>query len=275
MLCIYHEHCVDGFGAAWVVRRALGEIECVPAQYGAPPPKVDGRSVVLVDFSYPREVLLAMAAVAKEILILDHHQTAAEHLVDLPANVTCRFDMTRSGARLAWDWYFPDEVPPPLLLRIEDRDLWRFEYSDTRAVMAALFSYPYAFDDWTYHMARPLGELVVEGVSIERKQAKDVRELLAATRRELVIDGHRVPAANLPPTLASDAGHVLAQGAPFAACYWDTPTGRKFSLRSSAEGLDVAKVAEGYGGGGHRHAAGFEVSFAEAAGFEVKDGGSE
>ena len=51
----------------------------------------------------------------------------------------------------------------------------------------------------------------------------------------------------------------MAQGKPFAACYWDTPTGRVFSLRSTTEGSDVAKIAATYGGGGHRSAAGFQA----------------
>jgi nanoRNase/pAp phosphatase (c-di-AMP/oligoRNAs hydrolase) len=32
-----------------------------------------------------------------------------------------------------------------------------------------------------------------------------------------------------------------------------------FSLRSTEEGLDVSEIAKLYGGGGHKHAAGFKV----------------
>lgn len=53
----------------------------------------------------------------------------------------------------------------------------------------------------------------------------------------------------------------MAQGELFAACYWDTPTGRVFSLRSTDEGMDVSVIASQYGGGGHRNAAGFRVAF--------------
>lgn len=52
----------------------------------------------------------------------------------------------------------------------------------------------------------------------------------------------------------------MAQGEPFAACYWDTPTHRIFSLRSSDTGMDVSTIAKQYGGGGHVHAAGFRVN---------------
>jgi oligoribonuclease NrnB/cAMP/cGMP phosphodiesterase (DHH superfamily) len=268
-VCIYHGNCADGFGAAWVVRQALGEIEFHPGKYQEPPPDVAGKDVVMVDFSYKRPVLLEMAAKANSILILDHHKTAAEDLIDLPANVTCKFDMTRSGAMLAWDHFFPGETPPPLLLHIEDRDLWRFALENTRQIQACVFSHPYDFRVWDALMATPTYALALEGEVIERKHFKDLRELLGVTTREMIIGGHRVPVANLPYTMSSDAGHELGKGRPFAACYWDTPDGRVFSLRSSDDGVDVSEVAKQYGGGGHRNAAGFRVSFAEAAAFEV------
>ncbi len=76
----------------------------------------------------------------------------------------------------------------------------------------------------------------------------------------MTIGGWDVPVANLPYTMSSDAGHRLAQGEPFAACYWDTPNGRVFSLRSTDDGLDVSAIAKQYGGGGHEHAAGFRLA---------------
>ena len=81
-MCIYHGNCADGFGAAWVVRKALGEIDFHPGKYQEPPPDVTGKDVVMVDFSYKRPVLLEMAEKANSILILDHHKTAAEDLLD-------------------------------------------------------------------------------------------------------------------------------------------------------------------------------------------------
>lgn len=268
-VCIYHGNCADGFGAAWVVRKALGEIDFVGATYQNPPPDVTGKAVVMVDFSYKRPVLLEMAARANSILILDHHKTSAEDLVDLPTNVTAVFDMNRSGAMLAWDHFFPGEAPPPLLLHIEDRDLWRFALQNTRQIQANVFSFPYDFQVWDTLMATAPAALASEGEAIERKHFKDIQELLGVTAREMVIGGYRVPVANLPYTMSSDAGHELAKGKPFAACYWDTPKGRVFSLRSSDEGVDVSEVAKQYGGGGHRNASGFCVSFERARAFEV------
>lgn len=267
-LCIYHGNCADGFGAAWAVRKALGDIHFHAGAYGATPPDVAGKDVIMVDFSYKRAVLLELAEAANSILILDHHKSAEADLVSLPCNVTSTFDMNRSGAMLAWEYFFPNTTPPALLLHIEDRDLWRFNLENTRQVQAALFSYPYDFDYWDVLMEADPAVLAAEGKCIERKHFKDLGELLKATRREMIIGGHRVPVANLPYTFSSDAGNEMAKGNPFAACYWDTPTGRSFSLRSTDEGVDVSEIAAQFGGGGHRNAAGFRVSFAQAAEFE-------
>ena len=269
-ICIYHGNCADGFGAAWVVRKALGDIEFFPGKYQEPPPDVTGKDVVMVDFSYKRPALLEMAAKAKSILILDHHKTAAEDLIDLPASVATKFDMNHSGAILAWEHFFTGQKPPPLLLHIEDRDLWRFALLNTRQIQANIFSYPYDFEVWDKLMATCTDILAAEGEAIERKHFKDIKELLGVTTREMLIGGYRVPIANLPYTLVSDAAHELAKGRPFAGCYWDTPNGRVFGLRSTDEGVDVSAVAKQYGGGGHRNASGFRVSFAEARAFEIQ-----
>jgi len=114
--------------------------------------------------------------------------------------------------------------------------------------------------------ARPAS--AVSQSSRKRKHFKDIGELIGVVTRPMTIAGHTVPMANLPYTLTSDAGHQLATGKPFAGCYWDTPDGRVFSLRSTDEGLDVSAIAKQYGGDGHRNASGFRVAYADLGQFE-------
>jgi len=270
ILCIYHGNCADGFTAAWVVSKALPDAEFYEGHYGSPPPDCTGRDVLMVDFSYKRPVLLEIAAQAKSVLILDHHKSAQADLVDLPSNVTAIFDMGRSGARMTWDYFLDMEgnAPSKLIQHVEDRDLWRFKNENTRAFQANLFSYEYTFANWDAigkicSDAAEYQRFVAEGEAIERKHFKDVRELIAAAAMRGTIGGIDVPVLNAPYFYSSDAGHIMAQGEPFAACYWDTPKGRVYSLRSSDEGMDVSEIAVAYGGGGHRNAAGFTLGIGE------------
>ena len=265
-LCIYHGNCADGFASAWVVRKALGDdVDFHAGVYQDAPPNVEGRDVVMVDFSYKRLVLEQIRKQAASVLILDHHKTAEADLRDLPG-VLSVFDMNRSGARITWDYYFPSQEPPKLLLHIEDRDLWRFVLPWTREIQANVFSYPYEFEMWDRLMKEPIETLAKEGCAIERKHFKDIAELVKVCRREMTIGGIVVPVASLPYTLTSDAGHLMATEHPsqIGVCYWDTPAGRVFSLRSTDDGPDVSEIAKQYGGGGHAHASGFRLSFADA-----------
>lgn len=269
-LCIYHANCADGFGAAWIVRRLCPDAEFYAAKHGEPAPDVSGKHVVIVDFSYPLDTLQSMASTALSVLIIDHHKTAQEALSALPQTtpddlekhqLAAFFDMERSGAGLTWDYFYPSQPRPALINHIEDRDLWRFKLQGTREILANLFSHPQDFEVWDELMVTPVSSLRLEGAAIERSRQRELADLLRATQRRLVIAGFDVPAANLPFTQASDAGHIMCAGEPFAAIYWDTPTGRSFSLRSADTGEDVSAIAKQYGGGGHRNAAGFSVPY--------------
>ena len=262
-ICIYHGNCADGFGAAWVVwRYGLVSTEFFGANYGGPLPDIDDRDVLFVDFSVKRDAMEEILSKANTVTVLDHHKTAEDDLLPLFESGAIQgvFDMNRSGVMLAWDWFCPHKKPPRLLEHIQDRDLWRFELPNTREIQAALFSYPYDFEVWDELM---LGDYCVrlteEGKAIERKHHKDIAELADASSREMVIGGHKVAVVNLPYTMASDACHMLCEaGNPFGASYFDAKDGRLFSLRSVGD-FDVSEIAKGYGGGGHKNAAGFKM----------------
>lgn len=272
-LCIYHHGCADGFAAAWAVRQHYGEdnVDFHGGIYGEAPPDITDRAVIMVDFSYPREILLPMIEQARSVLILDHHQSAAEHLVDLPSKARAIFDMTRSGAMLTWDHFFTGQMPPVLFDHIQDRDLWRFALRGTAEIMAALYSYPMDFQTWDYLMPRLL-TLHSEGAVILRKHRSDIEALVKSATRKISFGGVLVPAANVPYMFASDVGGELAKGQAFAATYYDDAEGRRWSLRSAPDGADVAKIAEAFGGGGHKHAAGFRMTREEAIDFELSGG---
>lgn len=263
-LVIYHGNCADGFSAAWCFWRKYGEAcDYLAGVYQQEPPDVTGRAVYLVDFSYKRSVVLRMLEQASHIVLIDHHKTALEDLAGIESEKFSTFtDLNRSGATLAWDFLFPGEDRPLLLGHVEDRDLWRFKLPGTREIQAFVFSHEYTFEQWDRLMSAGQVELLqmtAAGAAIERKHHKDVAELVGVCKRRMVIGGHEVPVASLPYTLVSDAAHAMAQGEPFAACYWDTAEGRVFGLRAADDGLDVSDVAKQYGGGGHAKAAGFKV----------------
>lgn len=270
-LVIYHSPCQDGFTAAWACWSKHPDWEFYPAKHGEPPPDVLYRDVFMLDFSYKRPVIEKMIGEVRSLTILDHHKTAEADLqfpfaVD-PAgmcDLEIIFDMDKSGARLAWEYFHPGEMIPILVKRVEDRDLWRFHYADTKKISSWLFAEEYDFKRWGFCaelLEKESGKREAEsgGEAIQKKQAKDVKELLQ-NKFKTFIGGYEVWTANLPYTLASDAANILAQDGYFGATFYLDGESAHFSLRSTEDGLDVSEIAKIYGGGGHKHAAGFKVS---------------
>ena len=240
------------------------EVEFYKGIHQQVPPDVDGMDVMLVDFSYKKEVLENMLKTAASITILDHHISAEKDLSDLLSSgkISGKFDMSKSGAMLVWEWFNPQKPAPKLIEHIQDRDLWKFELEGSREINAALTSYPFDFAVWDSLMSSSETELAAlrqNGAAIERKLQKDIEELLAYGIRRMVIAGYDVPVLNAPSASVSDDGHIMSINESFAACYWDHAEGGSFSLRSSESGVDVAEVAKKFGGGGHAKAAGFTV----------------
>ena len=178
--------------------------------------------------------------------------------------VVAFFDMHKSGARMAWEFCNPNYDVPRLIEYVEDRDLWRFAMSETKAVSAALRTYPHDFDLWHGFMA-DTSRLVSEGGVVLRGHEKNV-ETFIRNRYWDEIGGIRVPVVNVPYHYASDCADAMLNAepdAPFCASWFKRSDGKvQFSLRSRDDRMDVSEIAKKFGGGGHRNAAGFEQAAA-------------
>lgn len=290
-MVIYHgPGCADGFTAAWAVWRAIGDTitEYIPCNYGDAPPDVTGHRVVVVDFSFKRDVLEDMHLKAESLTVIDHHKTSKDDLAPLldAGIIDGVFDLEHSGARLAWNAFHTN--PPPRLVRYaEDYDLWKFLLPSSKAVNAFINSYEKTFRTWS-RVASTL-EADIDSCAEIGHGIMRVREmqtnLIAKTASRIVIHGHEVPTANCPGFLASEVGNALcgipilteaetsamiAGSAPtvtygvnlppFAATFYDEGETRRYSLRSRKDGgADVQAIAKALGGGGHVNAAGFSL----------------
>lgn len=297
-LFIYHGGCFDGFTSAWIYSRFVDrEAEFYPAKYGDAPPDVRGRSVIIADFSYPRDVMKGIIATARSTTILDHHVTAREALEGIDDELAHMgigpakrivFDMERSGAGIVWDELavnrggtceecgtLTGHIPgcvfstrPPIVDYVEDRDLWRMSLPNAHEYMANVYAAPMTFEAWDELHARPLDSVIVGGQAILRYMAQYGEKALAEAHLldwrlwpPQVID-FPVWCVNLPYMNCSDYLTRLLEekSAQFVAGYFRRADGRwQFSLRSRSD-FNVSEVAKMFGGGGHKQAAGFDVA---------------
>ena len=263
MKVLYHANCMDGFGAAWAAYKYFGSsAEYIPVQYGSAPPDTAGDDLLIVDFSYPKDVLLDLAAQSSSVTIIDHHKTAKDALTDPEVqavkNIRTVFDMERSGAVLTW-MHLHDAPVPQFLQYIEDRDLWRWQLPMSREINAAMGSHPFDFAVWDRFEDIVFSDLCAEGEAILRAQGKMVDKCIKHPG-VLGLNGVEGPCVN-STLLKSEIGHALCQGKPFAAVFMVLADKVVVSLRSDDNGLDVAEIAGQFGGGGHKHAAGFSLPF--------------
>jgi len=219
-LCIYHGGCDDGFAAAWVVRKALkGNVDFHHGTYQQDPPPHAGRE--------PRRHMAAL------------------------------FDMERSGAALAWDYFIGGERSA-FIDYIQDRDLWRKQLPGGDEFTIALRSYPQYFEVWDELIGRGVKSLIDEGTAIQRYYRLRVEELKRHAYRARIGE-HAIWITNAPYFAASEVAGELAErnGVAFGACYFEVAPGKyQYSLRSRGD-FDVSAVARRFGGGGHQSAAGF------------------
>jgi len=230
-------------------------------------PDVDGKTVYLLDFSYPREIMLELAERAQDVIVLDHHKSAQADLEDLIDDeiVNGEFDMERSGAMMAWNFFFFDQEPPKFVEYVQDRDLWIKELPNCEEINLAMFSYDYTFENWDKIAGSSIESLLSDGKAIHRKHMKDVRELINTCEQRMTIGGfENIPTVNANHFFGSDLCAMLCKEEPFAAYFSYNSNGQiVFGLRSSADyehAEDVSVIAKAYGGGGHVHASGFRVN---------------
>ena len=253
-LVLYHKNCWDGLAAAWAARQHLQDsAEYVAVTYENPPPDVKGKRVLIIDFSYPKKVMLEMAKEAEVIVVLDHHETAKKDC----EGVDFAYFGNNAGCILAWKYFNGALHPPVFLSLIEDRDLWNWNYAETRPFAAGLFS-----DKMEFEVLDRLDELginptVAVGKVLLKNQSTQV-EFITKNKLRYAYPGGIIGVVNSPIFQSEIGAYLLEECGCTIALVWfaDSQYTIKCSLRSEG-GCDVGDLATKMGGGGHKTAAGF------------------
>lgn len=283
---VYHDNCYDGFGAMWAVRRYMEseydhrQVNYQPAAYGVDYDFKDSM-VLYVDFCPQRETLERISE-KNLVIVLDHHKTAKEATSGLPlldrkfssyvkmldegkTGVFCKFDMEQSGAGMAYRYFHGDDVCP-MIKYIEDRDLWRFAYAESRAFHNYMLSQKFDYDTWTKvhtETTEPWGldEILAKGTSIQEYN----QQLVANICKNASIhqtDRYKYGYINTNSHWSEVGEHMIKEyGLDVSiGLTVDFKLGQiKGSIRSRPE-IDITPLAQKFGGGGHKNACGFTVS---------------
>lgn len=269
-LVIYHGRgCPDGFAAAlaaWLYYD--GKAEFLALDHGdvktlADLPSIAGRAVYILDFSFAETLLRDIDAVAAKLVVLDHHLSAAEKLNGFQSRSgVVHFDMKKSGARLAWEFFHPEVAVPDLVKYVEDRDIWVWQYPESAGFLAALDMEALAFERW-HAVAQLQGDAlqayIARGRAMDEKFVK-LAQGMSEAAQPLTFNGVQGLMVNVPGVFHSLVGDILCQKSGTFALMWavDKTGVVKCGLRSRS-GFNCIPLAESMHGGGHAQACGFKM----------------
>lgn len=223
-LIIFHDHCTDGFGAAFAAwMKFKDEAEYLPMSYGGGTtvanlnslfPSLRDHEIYILDFSLPKTEMDWLFANAKKVIWLDHHKTSFEMWCgkyekgmihnayvldpnDVTKESTIVLDDNKSGAMIAWEQFHGTDDVPMLIKHIDDRDRWQFKLEGSKEFHAALASYkPWSFEQWK-ELNTQLNNwddivgphyVFKEGSAILRAHEQNVKSIVGAGKRDCRIE---------------------------------------------------------------------------------------
>ncbi len=259
IVILYHANCPDGFGAAWAAWKKFGaRAEYISMKHGDLLPRgLAGKEIYIVDFSLKEPVMNELMKKAKKVAALDHHITA-ENATKMANEYI--YDLNQSGAVIAWKYFHPKKSVPKLLRHIQDVDLWKFKIKNTQEIAAYINSFPFDFKFWSrlalsLKKAKTHREIISEGGAILRHE-KDIISRAVKNADLASFAGKKVLVAN-SSVLKSEIGSALVKKKSPFAIVWSQKEGKTVVSLRAAGKYDVSKLAEKYGGGGHKNASAF------------------
>jgi uncharacterized protein len=234
-----------------------------------------GNTIHFVDYSMSTENIETLA-VGNTITICDHHKTAKDNLSRVSSPFIAKyFDMTKSGARLTWEYFCPDQDVPAIIQYLEVGDLYTFALPEAKKVCAGLYTlmshekdmrevFEALFENWELTQEQliekflPIGEQSLEERSL--RVDKFVEKAYPQT-----IQRHKVLVVECPEAdtdLVSTIGSRLYTTHPeidFAVMVNINDADDRCYVSFRSSGFNCEPIAKSFGGGGHAQACGCTV----------------
>lgn len=267
---VHHNNCIDGTVAAAVFLEYYPHAQTFPLRHGFTEDNIapildaidSSTDVYTLDCALGVEQFLEQA---QSVTTIDHHRAIHDELSDRTkehGRFSLVYDSTKSGASLAWEYFFPQRDEPWLVTFAEDIDLFRWQYSPESDYAAGYLSMlrnkP---DEMRQLLHTDKDEILPLGKVIHEYAQKNVNDYLKkAEPLWLTINGHSIPAFD-NTYYKSEIGNIKSQEhdcpAIIFSIYGHNVT---MSIRSlKGHEPNALAVAQMLDGGGNPHSAGARV----------------
>lgn len=274
-IAIYHTNCSDGTSAAAVFLRKFPEGKVFPLSHGATdadfaPVLASAKEASHVYFLDCEIGHARFLAEGHTVTVIDHHigvhDTLAKAVETASGKLTYVFDNEKSGASLAWDYFFPDEEKPMFIRYIEDVDIWRLAYGDDALAVREYCSMYYNKPREVLTLIEgDIEDILTRGRMLLAYARQYMEYLHEQTHANILhIGPYQVPGFNVT-VYQSGLGNRLAEEHGCAvALYTIEGATVRFSFRSIEGNVPNARtLAEHLGGGGHDHASGAGIPLSD------------
>lgn len=287
MKCFHHND-LDGFCSARIVsvyENNFSKYDFIEMDYKNPIPtkKVKkGEKVYIVDYSISENTyqsLIDLLDITEDVTWIDHHASSLEMLKnhhEIKSKVrNLVVDKSYSGAALTYMYLYNiedfDEIPAYIRF-VSDYDTWAYNYGkETEYFKCGIESYSFRpFDTIWDSLEKDAGkedflsELIESGRSVRKYLEENYRFKRSYLCYDRYIDGYKALVINLDGNswvFGNEIDNPFTAYEVFILWSYDGEF-YHYSLYSSSKRdnpVDVSKIAEKYGGGGHKHAAGFNI----------------
>jgi len=274
MICFYHGD-LDGIASAAILnyyryKQGLlsSEDKYIKVNYNDNLylDKIKNEHVYILDFSLNSIEDFTLLTNKINVTWIDHHKTSIEKYKDFRWVLGKRQDGI-AACELTWQYLFENQEIPNIIKLIGDYDVWTFKYGDktnhlqlgmqirdtepTNLVFWDKFldnNYPYSY--------KYLDEIINEGMIIDKYRQQDYKKTVDEYKFYRRWEGYNCVVCNrIAPSMLFDS--VSEESYDVMIMYIFDGINYHISLRTKINEIDVSKIAQKYGGGGHKGASGF------------------
>jgi oligoribonuclease NrnB/cAMP/cGMP phosphodiesterase (DHH superfamily) len=269
MICFYHKADLDGRCSGAIVKHFFPNCTLVGVDYNNPLDRTlirDSRRVWVVDFSFTRKEMVFLSN-NYDLIWIDHHASALRKMDGVPRNGTQIVGDTPehsvSACEQTWAYIAGPADPYPKAVQL----LGRYDVWDHRDEEVLPFQYGMRLTDTDPHVElwkdlfesnRDVDGIIGRGRTVLEYERQTNIVYMRGMHYEAEFEGHPVIVANKPYSNSTVFDGFYNPGKhDFMILFGVKPGEIKYTLYCVKPEIDVSKIAEKYGGGGHPGAAGF------------------
>ena len=217
-----------------------------------------GEKVYIVDYHIKPEEMERLLEITEDIVWVDHHITAINQYKNFPKKIKGIRETGRSGCVLTQQYLYPGREVPQYILLVGDRDVWHWVFGKkTKRFTDGSECYDLHPLSKNWDLASELSGFMEAGRFVGLYKAQRNKEYVEQFGYRTEFESHEAIVVN-QGMVGSDVFDDIEDLPPLQIMYVDAGDFFKISLRSTE--VNVAALAQKYGGGGHFSAAGMECT---------------